>query len=297
MSIDFFLSGFGRCGSTSLHRILRQHRDIFLPIAKDQSTMIEEGWKAFQYDLPYHYFLARGEKVRGYSSVLFSGNEAQSLVPLLASSYPKSKFLFIVRDPLMRIESEFRNLHTTGARYGIRCPFDFSRAIREIDTIIADTAYYSRIGLFRQHFSEQQIKVVFLEDLVHHRRFFLNEVCEFLGVAPYNPDKTPEVHENDSRFKYYDCSYLRQLRDDQRYPRVAEALNLLSHRTTDQFLPQIGQRLLFGSQPIAWKNSDYEYVMEHLYDDAVQLLAYMSRSIEVWPRFQEASTRNSTQAT
>ena len=256
-----------------------------MPPAKDQATLFEEGVEAFKYSLQQDYFHARAESIRGYTSVPFSGVDAEEVARLLSKHYANAKLVFIARDPLPRIESEFRELHRNGCHYGIRCPYNLADAIAEVPTLVDDCCYFSRLAKFRRYFPDEQIKVLLLEDFQEQPLQIVNDLCEFLDVTPFSAESLPHVHINQSVKHRYDSKELRRLRDDPRHPDVARALNDLPSRISDQLLAALGLRLQFDNTALDWTAEAVDNVVDKLCPDLRQFLRYIDRSPDVWPRF------------
>src|SRR5262249_54129808 len=123
------------------------------------------------------------KRIWGEGSTMYSSAslEVPSRERLLAH-YPDVRVIFIVRDPLARLESSFREFHHSGARYGVATPFSFMEALRTLPNLIEDTRYWTRLENYRQHMPEENIKVIFFEDLVRDPQGTVATCLKFLGA-------------------------------------------------------------------------------------------------------------------
>ena len=123
---------------------------------------------------------------------------------LIASDFPKMKFVFLLRDPVERAISHyfhnvrFHNFETESFSWAIRnessrISDDVSRKINDPNyddvcnrrfSYVARGRYHEQLTRFNQYFPREQLYVTTSE------RFFLdpldvaNDVCTFLGIAP-----------------------------------------------------------------------------------------------------------------
>lgn len=121
----FFIAGFEKCGSTSLHFALEQHPDIFMSKVKEpkyfeaeyhlgMNYYREQYWDELQFPIR-----AAGES-RIHNSVI------EYVPDRIKESLPNSKIIFLLRDPIERAYSGWR--HWQRMRPG-REPLDFEGAI------------------------------------------------------------------------------------------------------------------------------------------------------------------------
>lgn len=145
----------------------------------------------------------RGEGSQSYSlSSLFP-----KTAPRLASYAPDLKLIYIVRQPLDRIESlwlEMRSwdywrlrgfLRNAGASTSM-VDSDFNAAVRHNPAFLESSNYWREINVYREHFPDDQILVLFLDDLKADQGAVLQRCWEFLGVDPAAPIEEGPSHMN-----------------------------------------------------------------------------------------------------
>lgn len=207
---DFFLIGAMKAGTTSVHRYLSEHPDLFLPDIKEPNFF----WLG---DLPRaeipatmqrHSILdsdvyealftpARPGQQIGEASIgyLTSSRAANRI----AARAPDARFIAILRDPAERAWSHF----VFNRERGDEPLEDFEQALaQEEDRRAAGLAgsfyayrwhgfYASQLRAYDALFPRERIQVLLYEDLVEDPRRFLESIFEFLGVdTSFEPDTT-----------------------------------------------------------------------------------------------------------
>jgi hypothetical protein len=205
---DFFLIGAMKAGTTSIHRYLAQHPELFLSDVKEPNYF----WLG---DLPQRevppkvrsksitdraeyekLFDAAGPgQLRGESSTSYLSSRRAA--ERIAALRPDARLIAILRDPAERAWSHFVSNRERGDD-----PYDdFSRALVEEDVRRERDAsgyrfeyrwkgfYSSHLGVYDELFPSDRICVVLYEDLVERAGPTLQKIYAFLGVDPhFEPD-------------------------------------------------------------------------------------------------------------
>jgi len=214
MNLDFLVPGFSKCGTTSLCALLNQHPDIFIPDEKEPLFFIHAdhldklGWyQSLFAAAPKH---ARcGEGSTFYTSVT---HEVGSRDRILAFN-PAVKLIFIARDPIARIESSFREYHHSGSHFGLNTPYDIETALDMLPELISDSCFWSRLNNYRQRVADDNILLVFLEDLKANPLAVMQRCFTFLGVDPLFRPVDPALRLNEGEAKLFDSRLWRYLRN------------------------------------------------------------------------------------
>jgi hypothetical protein len=194
----YMVVGAAKAGTTTLCSLIGMHPQVFMTDPKEP--------RFFSWDR----FYARG--LRWYESLydgagdaLMRGEGSQSysirgLFPRtarrIAEYAPELKVIYIVRHPLERMESAWLEMRSwdygrlrgfiQNAKVGpsIVHP-DFSEAMRRNAAAYEDSSnYWREINVYRELFPDDQILVLFLDDLKADYRTVLRQCWEFLGVDP-----------------------------------------------------------------------------------------------------------------
>jgi hypothetical protein len=177
----FLVIGAKKAGSTSMHRYLSAHPDVFMPAEKHLDFFSGDTWERgvdwYAAQLaPGAHHAARGEASNTYSSHPI----VQGVPARVAAVVPDVRLVYVIREPIARITSHYRQ---AVAEWGETRPFDevvFERSAE----YIATTRYAMQLDLYLEHFAREQLLVVTSEDLLHARAETLARVFAFIGVDP-----------------------------------------------------------------------------------------------------------------
>jgi hypothetical protein len=215
--------GAQKCGTTSLHYYLDQHPEIAMSRAKELNFFLSSGswakgvdWYAAQFDA--------SAPVRGESSPAYTNYPFHSGVPeRLHSVIPDAKLVFLVRDPLERIVSQY--LHD----------FSAGKEDRPIEEALADglgahpyvarSRYFMQLEQYFPFFEPKSILVLSQEELLAERVKTLRKAFAFVEVDQDFYD--PKFH----RIKHRSSSHRR------RRTRAGSAVASLAGAATRRFQP------------------------------------------------------------
>lgn len=243
---NFIIIGAAKSATTTLTTILPRHPDFFISRPKEPKFFgrrYDKGWSWYgRLFKAGRRFKLRGEGSTMYASALNSFAQA----PALMHRYlPELKLVYVVRDPLDRIVSQWR--HRKGRQPRTR---DFqglmrSRHLRKL--VVGCSLYHERLQSFRQFYPDAQIHCLTFEDLIAAPRPTLTALLTFLGAST-----APE--------------HIDLLLDDGRLPRVNEAGDK-------------GRALV---EAPAWTDKLRSQVLEVVRPDAERMLAYMGKPLDTW---------------
>lgn len=173
----FLIIGAGKSGTTSLWSYLNQHPQIGMSAIKEPSFFsIDEvhargvGWYARLWT-GHEDKLARGEASNSYSAT----ETFPHTIDRIADVMPAPKFLYIVRHPRARSESDWMERSKVER-------ISFSEFLRS-DPVYADKNMYLRtLERYTDRFGEDSVMVLFYDDLRRDPNLLLASVCTFLGV-------------------------------------------------------------------------------------------------------------------
>lgn len=106
MKIDFVISGFQKCGTTSLHNYLREQSSIYMPEEKEMYFYSRDNEVCNRKSYFDRFFKdVSSEDIIGFSDVdLIMSDEALDKVLL---DHPNVKFILVIRDPVERAISAY----------------------------------------------------------------------------------------------------------------------------------------------------------------------------------------------
>jgi hypothetical protein len=182
---DFIVAGVAKSATTWIYECLKEHPEIYMP-EKDSINY---------FDLNYH----RGNK---WYSPFFEdaleddiiGEESPAYIHMpkvprrIAEDLSNVSIVFSLRNPVDRAYSHYWHVYSRGKRD------------REFEDIWSNSGmyrdfiyqgfYHHHIQRFLEFFDEDQIKLVFFDDLKEDDESFIKEIYDFIGAdSTYEPSK------------------------------------------------------------------------------------------------------------
>jgi hypothetical protein len=207
---SFLVVGAMKAGTTSLHRYLGQHPDIFMSPVKEPSFFAFGG---LDLDRVPNRIAKRAHEVldrTAYRELFLSGERAPArgecstlylYVPRaperIRACIPAVKLIAVLREPVARAYSHYLTMVRDGHER-----LSFSDAVRAEDARVAagwdELWHYRRIGLYDvcverylEFFPREQLLLLLYDDLVADPVAFTRRVFRFLGVdETFRPDVT-----------------------------------------------------------------------------------------------------------
>src|SRR5262245_26977793 len=130
---------------------------------------------------------AHGAAAVGEASVCYTMDPTYTGVPeRIAHMLPSARLIYLVREPVERMRSEYLHLRYLRKRLPKVPPEDLpiERALIEHPQYLWSSRYAHQIELYLRYFPLERLLVVVTEDLRHRRRETLRGVFEFLSVSP-----------------------------------------------------------------------------------------------------------------
>jgi hypothetical protein len=275
--LDFVVAGFSKCGTTSLCDLLSRHPDICIANEKEPYFFCADD---FEDSWPWYLELYSHRKpgqLCGEGSTYYSNidHEVRSRENL-ANLYPRLKTVFVVRNPFDRLESSYKEMHHRGPEFGFDACFPIRDILRQQSNMLDDTRYWTRLKNYLDFFPENQVHIIFLEDLKANSDVVVAECMKFLEV-----DTTVNLEYiklNSGAEKLYDSGFLRILR---RSTIICKCLNLLSPETYNRVLKLLLLRKSFKNS-IEWDVDTRKYIVDKLGSDVSMLLSYCGKLPNFW---------------
>jgi len=218
---NFFLIGTVKGGTTSLHRYLSQHPEIYLsPIkevnyfskndideslfAKDYRHDIDINLEQyFKEGMPYPVHIAHVTNEEDYLHLFSKAENAKAIGEMSLSymlyentpkeiykTYPNAKFIAILRNPAERAFSQY----IMNLKQGKILEKDFLKEIIQDDNksvkgwganhqYLAIGKYYEQLERYFNLFSKDQIKIILFDDYKENPENVIQEMFKFLDVS------------------------------------------------------------------------------------------------------------------
>ena len=179
-----FIIGAMKCGTTSLFEYLAQHPQISPCTQKEPNFFSnEDRWnRGFEWYFNLWEWQPSTHKIALEASVNYSKiHRFPYAASRIASLNATCKFIYIVRDPLDRIESHY--VHGVANRWeGCDGKSIKNKTIIELEDLIETSKYAKQLTPYTQLFSKENILIVSFEDLKNNRRDLLKRVYNFLNI-------------------------------------------------------------------------------------------------------------------
>ncbi|WP_157942206.1 sulfotransferase domain-containing protein [Salinibacter altiplanensis] len=269
---DFILIGAMKCGTTSLKQNLNTHDEIHVvpeePRFFHSDRYDEQGLEQY-----FSLFEGRAEAVVGESSGFYAWDSwCEDTAERMGRDVPEAKILYIIRHPVERVESHWAWGIGNGQSWGT-----INEAVQEVDRLIEMSLHWRQLSRYRTHFDDDQIKVLFLEDLKADSRAFFRDCGRFLGVNPdgfdFGEAATPK---NQTADKRTDTRLAQRLRQWSGFWSLKGILPDSVIRLGKQVLRRDGKM-----EP-DWDEAMRRRVEERLAPDAARMLDYCERSRGLW---------------
>lgn len=214
----FLILGGEKCGTTSLYYYLGQHPQIFFSQPKEPIFFEAEFEKGYSYYWSQYFAKWSGEHLVG------EARHRNLYLPYVADRikemFTQPKLIIILRHPVERAFSHWLNRHIflpeleplsftdavtedlkrirdgvifEGTQGPLLWTKSLSRstskkgvAISRYRTYIDSGYYYQQIYRYLCRFPEDNVKIVFLEDLEVDALKVVRELCDFLGLEHYD---------------------------------------------------------------------------------------------------------------
>ncbi len=273
-SPNFLCIGAAKAGTTTLYHVLQRHPQVFVTTPKELNFFSRPDRYALGWDWYANHFrpakpeqIARGEFGVTYAMV----TKWVGTVERMQAHLPHVKLIYMVRDPVQRIESAW--LENRLGRN--RDSSTFAEAVRR-PNMIDCSRYWIQYQAYAQAYGEASIHVIFLEDYRRDPASELRSVCQFLEI---NPDV--DWGNLDERFNTSDAK-----REDHRL--LSWLRRAPGFRHIRDKLPNVvrgGFKALFKNEQVKkprWRAADYEYVVEQLRGDTATFLGQMNKPSDFW---------------
>ncbi|MCO5230784.1 MAG: sulfotransferase [Chitinophagales bacterium] len=310
---NFFLIGTVKGGTTSLHRYLDQHPEIYLSPIKEVNYFsrldIDESLFArdyrhdisidleryFKEGMSYPVHIAHITKEKDYLH-LFSNVKNQKAIGEMSLSYmlyenapqkifeayPNAKIMAMLRNPAERAFSQY----IMNLKQGKILEQDFLNEIINDDKAkhkgwganhqyLMIGKYYEQLKRYYDIFPKEQIKIFLFDDYKENPTKIVKEMFEFLGVNPNVPINTEEKANEGGVPKLKKINYwLNQ------YGLISWAKNNLPHSWRTPF-----KRWMYksGKEDIPqMTDEERQYLIEYYRSDILLLEKLIQRDLKNW---------------
>lgn len=187
---NLFVVGASKCGTTYFFSILSKHPDVCFSRVKEPLHFQRADHLSYT-DAYIDLFRDCSEhQIVAEATPIYAETTTFPLVPeRLFAFNSMAQVILLVRNPKDRLLSVWKQALSTGHHrrltyYAAKMPERFEEALFAYPPMVEATRYWTHLQAYRAVFSDDQIKVVFFEDLVSDPDSVVRDVCEFLAIDP-----------------------------------------------------------------------------------------------------------------
>lgn len=269
---NFFVIGAMKSGTTSLRHSLSMHPEIFWMHPEVRFFCNNKN-----YSKGISWYLKHFDKVNaeiaigdgaGYDSYFSASPHAAER---MHRHFPNAKIIYLVRHPIERLVSHWAWDISNGKGIG-----PLSKAIESHRPLIELSLYWFQISVYRNYFADDQIQILFLDDLKAAPNDFYRQCFEFIGVDSEFIVPEATKAKNVTQGKLTDSRLLMYLR---LLPGLQTLESCLSGRSR-----QILKKVLKSNQKVQphWTSELKKQVEDKIVPDSLQLLEYCQRDKSLW---------------
>lgn len=271
---DFLVIGAMKCGTSTLRHAMHKHPEVFMVYPEEPRFFFSNKRWAQGLELYSSFFAnAKEEKAIGEGSGYYSWKAFNDqTVQRIASILPDVKIIYMVRHPIERIISHWTWEVANGKYLG-----DIERAIKNNRYYIEMSLYYDQISAYREYFDDENIKVLFLEDLKRHPDRFYQDCFQFLNVDPMlAPGQCSQEIINKSGGRLTDSRFLIQVRA---LPGMKKLRQFLPHGFIQGLKPLMKTKKI----PVpTWSSAFRQDLEGKIRPDSIAFLSYCKKPVDFW---------------
>jgi len=213
---DFIINGAMKSGTSTLHAILNQHPDVFIPKKElhffDMDNIVQHpNFNVFKQSKWSHPDLAKNPQDywQWYSSNFKDAGANQligedsttylaspSAAKRIAMQHKQIKLIVMLRQPTARVYSHYWHMVKAG-----RAMFNFEDTLRLYPhSLLMRSDYLTQLKSLFTYIPKEQVKVILFEDFLENKIAVVKDTCNFLNIDfDKLPEKAIDLHENHSR--------------------------------------------------------------------------------------------------
>lgn len=192
--VDVVVIGAMKCGTTAIYHLFKKNKIFAVNKAKEVNFFLKEfdEMSLAAYDTTFLPGQIRVDVSPNYSkSHLYETNIAKEI----HRANPDTKIIFLVRDPLKRIESHlYHNL--------LRDRVDRRKLtdMNYLHNYILTSAYLFQINVFLAYFKKNNILVLQQEQMRTEPSKIIEALSAFLGIPPLPQENIEDYHTGDKKY-------------------------------------------------------------------------------------------------
>ncbi len=269
---NFIVIGSMKSGTTTLCHLLGQHPDVFMSEPKEVEFFCKDEIYAKGFEWYTSLFAgAKNKSAVGEGSTSYTKSPLFPYVPeRIARHLPDVRLIYIVRHPLERIESHWMHRVQHG---DVRT---FNKMLREYPNLIDTSRYWTQIQLYRKYFGDDQILVLFFEDLKKNSEIVLKQCFTFLSVDPRVRLANPAERLNVTQKTKAETDLLKRVRKNT----VLDAAGRIIPTPLRKYIKE-RLEIKIDSRPV-WDQARRKLAISEITDEARSFLHFYGKPADFW---------------
>ena len=274
---NLLIIGAQKCGTTSLHAYLDLHPDVHMAAEKELDFFLaDRAWRNGPQWYADHF--RSDAAVRGEASPNYTAWPIWNDVPERAASLiPAAQLVYLVRDPIDRIESHYLQRRLQDGERG-----DIASVIGDVDDpqnlFVARSRYATQLERWLAHYPQERLLVLSSEDLRDHRRDSVRSVLTHVGLEDrIDPERLGAEHHRSG-----DKAELAQGAARLRASAVGRVIEVVPARVRAPVTQRLRAALSHRVDPQELPAALRERLAELLAPEAERLRALTGRRFEGW---------------
>lgn len=270
---NFLVIGAQKSGTTSLCALLGQHPEIFMSDPKEphffaNDKIYARGWEWYA----ALFEKAGNAKAIGEGSTGYSLHTVYPKAPArIARALPDARLIYMVRDPLERMESAWMQ------RKGDGMPvWSLGKTLRRYPRMVDASRYWRQLNYYRRYYPDDRILILFFEEFREYSGEVLRRCYEFLGV-----DNEVRI---DGQDKIENASLGKQAESAvsvwARHHPVVRRIGRMFPKSWRQGIRRVGGRKLM--QRPEWDAATLEWVLYEIAADTDRFLNFAGKPGDYW---------------
>jgi hypothetical protein len=178
---NLLIIGAMKCGTTSLHKYLNLHPEIYMHKDKELDFFLSKKNNHKNINWYKSKFIKKNKKILGESSPNYSKYPFFKGVPEnIYKLIPNVKIIYIVKDPIKRLISHYKHNYSLG-----RNRKSFKQTLNNLDSsnkYLITSMYYMQLSQYLKYFPKSNIYVLDSDSLMKEQLITLQSIFEFLEV-------------------------------------------------------------------------------------------------------------------
>ena len=292
---NFLIVGAAKSGTTSLHKHLSGHPDVFMPETKEPSFFVAQEvqgriptWVSSEAAYDGLFQDATSSPLRGEASVLYLYYWQAAIPRILEKLGSETKIIIILRNPIDRALSAYYD----SQRFDANENLDFEAALAAEESRLDDSRlspmmhyqamglYYSMVSAYQRHFG--QVHVILFENLIANEADELRRVARFLGIDPDELPGTAGAHMN-AGGKHWDNPILGKLVKGIMTPGLRRFLSGIAPGAYSGLKKMVTGKLMTKAPGMS--DQTREQLRSYFFEDVRQLREIVRCDFEQWSDF------------